>query len=180
MDHGKVLIMERFCITISKDNWLVQFCDAWRKQWHMLEKCLYPDRSGVYLQCTCSAIQYTLQPMQCTWSIGCSSGAMCSRNLDPALLGWEVCLRWALPADMGKQGHIHRLTLQKGVYSFRYFLLPMCIPDLQTFGRIMMEVGICIGDRKYLNEYTPYWRVSLCICARQQFVSLCVVIIVNI
>ncbi len=25
-----------------------------------------------------------------------------------------------------------------------------------------MEVGIRIGDRKYLNEYTPYWSVSLC------------------
>ncbi len=24
-----------------------------------------------------------------------------------------------------------------------------------------MEVGIRIGDRKYLNEYTPFWSVSL-------------------
>ncbi len=66
------------------------------------------------------------------------------------------------------------------LYSFRYFLFPMRIPDLETFdlkardfcsrkinypfsahflclfGQIMMEVGICIGERKYLNEYTPY------------------------
>ena len=33
----------------------------------------------------------------------------------------------------------------------------------KLIGQIMMEVGICIWDRKYLNEYTPFWSVSLCI-----------------
>ena len=28
--------------------------------------------------------------------------------------------------------------------------------SLCLFGQIMMEVGIRIGERKYLNEYTPY------------------------
>ncbi len=31
----------------------------------------------------------------------------------------------------------HRLTLAKGVYSFRYFLLPMCIPNLLKLVFIM-------------------------------------------
>ncbi len=31
------------------------------------------------------------------------------------------------------QLQLHRLTLQEGVYPFRYFLLPMRIPDWQVF-----------------------------------------------
>ncbi len=74
---------------------------------------------------------------------------------------WGQLSVWA----SGHSG-LHRLTLQKGVYSFRYFLLPMRIPDLQTFDLIpafgatgpyyYSEVwgrSIRIGD---LNEYTPF------------------------
>ncbi len=111
---------------------------------------------------------------------------------------------------------IHRLTLPKGVYSFRYFLSPMRIPNLvmhifilpnpfvvcswiyasllqldlnaytyrvsncnsqakciyiymheqitKGFGIMntcIRRFGIRIGDRKYLNEYTPFISVSL-------------------
>ncbi len=84
----------------------------------------------------------------------------------------------------------HRLTLIKGLYSFRYFLSPMRIPNLlmhvfimlnpfviwsciyayiheQTpkgFGKMnicITRFGIRIGDRKYLNEYTPFGSVNL-------------------
>ena len=59
------------------------------------------------------------------------------------------------------------------MYSFRYFLFPMHIPHLQSMdltARVslicliwwfMREVGIRIGKRKHLNEYMPYWSVSL-------------------
>ncbi len=98
----------------------------------------------------------------------------------------------------------HRLTLPKGVYSLRYFLSPMCIPNLvmhiflpdpfvvcsciyasllqlvlnaytrqnaymheqitKEFGIMntcISRFGIRIGDRKYLNDYTPFGSVSL-------------------
>ena len=61
----------------------------------------------------------------------------------------------------------HRLTLPKGVYSFRYFLSPMHIPNLLMHVFTMpnsiciTRFGIHIGDRKYLNEYTPFGSVSL-------------------
>ncbi len=70
----------------------------------------------------------------------------------------------------------HRLTLPKGVhvYSFRYFLSPMRIPNLvmhmfilpitKGFGIMnscISRFDMRIGDRKYLNEYTPFGSVSL-------------------
>ncbi len=55
---------------------------------------------------------------------------------------------------------IHRLTLLKGVYSLRYFLSPMHIPNL-LMHVFISRLGIRIGDRKYLNEYTPFGCVSL-------------------
>ena len=66
----------------------------------------------------------------------------------------------------------HRLTLIKGVYSFRYFLLPMGISNLLKHVFILpnslgimntciSRFGIRIGRRKYLNEYTPFISVKL-------------------
>ncbi len=75
---------------------------------------------------------------------------------------------------------VHRLTRPKGVYSLRYFLSPMRIPNLlmhvfiHTFCpppvKCITRFGTRIGDREYLNEYTPYGSVSLCNILTWEFI----------
>ncbi len=81
---------------------------------------------------------------------------------------------------------IHRLTLVKGVYSFRYFLNQRRIPNLLMHVFIMpnpfvicscmntciSRFGIRIGRRKYLNEYTPFGNVTLWIAGSLYVMSL--------
>ncbi len=75
-------------------------------------------------------------------------------------------------SDARRRSPLHRLTLPKGIYSLRYFLSPMRIPNLlihvfiipKRFSKMNIDItifGVRIGDRKDLNEYTPFGSVSV-------------------
>ncbi len=59
---------------------------------------------------------------------------------------------------------LHRFTSKKGVYLFRYFLSLMCTPILLLCAHDNKRIGVRIRDRKYLNRYTPFPDVNLCLC----------------
>ncbi len=102
-----------------------------------------PDRSGVYLQCTCSATQCTLQPMQCTCSIGCSYTA---DTLQTAV--YTVPAEWSLMAAFCTL-HIH--CQQVAVYlqctcslhcSYTAHTLPVHSTSVWEGGSMSPKIGL--------------------------------------
>ena len=80
--------------------------------------------------------------------------------LDPHFVTWNQMETWLLFLT----GNQLKSGCSLWTRPLRYFLFPMRIPNLVMLGIMntcIRRFGIRIGDRKYLNEYTPFGSVSL-------------------
>ncbi len=88
-------------------------------------------------------------------------------------IGWVPASALGFPIIPPPQSHQFNLERSKQIKTKIIVELHSLSQAYTSLRRILIQVlpvpnaysrfaGICIGERKYLNEYTPYWSVSLC------------------